>query len=241
MEVVVVLPWVPATAMPWPPSMTAGQRRRPVQHPQPAPPGLDQLRVVRADRAGHHQRVGGLAQVLRRVPDRDPRAERGQLVAAAARRPSRCPTPATPPGQHDAGDAGHARAADADEVHPAQLADRYRVHRCHQPHGIPPVRPSWPARGPSPAPAPAVQVQHRLGQLAVGVPVAAVGRRLGHRRHQLRVEQDRQQRLLDPLRGQVGVGHDQPAAGLLDGHARSAAARRCRAAAARRPRAVPPR
>src|SRR6185437_5648481 len=57
-------------------------------------------------------------------------------------------------------------------------------------------------------PAPRSQVHHHAGQLAVGVPVAAVAGRLGHRRHQLRVEQDRQQRLLDPLRGQGGVGND---------------------------------
>ena len=59
------------------------------------------------------------------MPDADTRAERGELVELGRGGPVAAGH-GDPPGQHDARDAGHARAADADEVHPAQLADRHR-------------------------------------------------------------------------------------------------------------------
>ena len=109
-----------------------GQRGRPVQHPQPALARGHQLGIVRADRGRYHERVGP-GHVRGVVPDPDVRAQHGQLVEQ--RRTGRVAAGhADPPGQHDPGDAGHARPADAGEVHPAELVDRDRVHRGYQAH-----------------------------------------------------------------------------------------------------------
>jgi len=85
---------------------------------------LGQLGVVGADGAGHDQRVD-VAQVGRVVTDLDQRTagaqcRHGTRVARVAS--GHLETPA----QHDARDAAHAGAADADEVDPAQLAQLHR-------------------------------------------------------------------------------------------------------------------
>ena len=99
-----------------------GERGRPVHHPHPAPGRLGQFRVVRADGAGHHQRVAGadvhagteLAQLAEQRGI--PRVAAGHADAA---------------GQHDARDAGHAGPADAGEVHPAEPGRGHRLSRHH--------------------------------------------------------------------------------------------------------------
>ena len=63
------------------------------------------------------------------------------------------------------------------------------------------------------APAAAPPEDQLPGQRDVGVPVAERGGRLGHRRQPARVRQQRRQRPRGPLRGAVGVGDHDPAAG----------------------------
>jgi hypothetical protein len=119
-----------------------GERGRPVNHPHPAPRGFGQLRVVRADRAGHHERVAGaeLTQVARGVPDVDRGTGRPKLVKDR-RGPGVAAGHADAAGQHDPRDARHARPADAGEVHPPQCGGGHRVSRRQQlidRHGSPP-------------------------------------------------------------------------------------------------------
>ncbi len=108
------------------------QRRRPVQDPDPAPPRLGQLGVVRPDRGRDHEGAG-LAEVGRRVAHLHIGAERGELIELRRAR-GVAPRDSDPPGQHDARDPGHAGPADPGEVHPAQVADRHRRHRRDQAH-----------------------------------------------------------------------------------------------------------
>src|ERR1022692_2251252 len=126
MEVLVVLPCVPATAIPrWPSMMEASAAAR-----------LGQLGIALPDRGGHHDGVR-VAEIRRSVPDMHLRAERrepGEHVRAGRVAAGH----GDPPGQHDPGDPGHARAADAGEVHPSQLAEADRIHRSHQAHGASP-------------------------------------------------------------------------------------------------------
>ena len=248
---VVVLPCVPAIAMPSPAEHDRRQRRRPVQHPDPAPPGLDELRVVLPDRGRHHQRV----RRRRRGPRSWPTCTTAPSAASSSsccRRGRVAAGHGDPPGQQDARDPGHARAADAGEMHPAELADRHRLDRRHQRHhGIPPTgrarsgldvsrrrQPGRLAPAARPAPSP------RRGPPRPAARSASRGRcpaaAADMARDQLGVEQHRQQRVADPVRAQLGVVDDEPAAGLLDRARRSAAARRCRAAAGRTRRAGPP-
>ena len=67
-----------------------GQRRRPVQHPHPAPGRLGQFRVVRPDGAGHHQRVAG---------------------AEAAELPAACPTCTLAPSARSSSSSAEGRAS----------------------------------------------------------------------------------------------------------------------------------
>ena len=107
-----------------------GKRGCTRQDPQPAPTRLDQLGVGVLDGGGHHYGVGR-AQVGRVMTERDPRtenAQRGQHpgllgVAAGDLRPAR---------EHDAGNARHATAAYADEVHDARV--RRQAPRQQAPH-----------------------------------------------------------------------------------------------------------
>ena len=144
MPVVVVLPCVPATAMPCLPSMTLARAAARCSTRMPAAPRRRELRVVLPDRAGHHQRVGR-GQMVGAVTDADLRAERRELVelrrsrrVAAGDRHS--------PGQHDARDAGHARAADARRSAPgrARRAEPARP-ASPAPSRILPSSPAWPA------------------------------------------------------------------------------------------------
>ncbi len=94
-----------------------GQRVAAVHHRQPALAGRGQLRVLRADRAGHDHGGRVRRQVRRVVADVHGRAQRAQrrrrlgVLRVAARHPR-------PALGQDLGDPRHPGAADADEVRP---------------------------------------------------------------------------------------------------------------------------
>jgi hypothetical protein len=129
MPVVVDLPCVPATAIPRRSSIRLARAaarcstRRPRRRAS-ASSGLSSRIAV------DHQRVGAV-DVGCRVADVHVgtlAGKRGEQVTGrgiAARH-------LHPAGDHDPGDSGHARAADAGEVHPAQFGQRHRVHRFDQ-------------------------------------------------------------------------------------------------------------
>ena len=88
-DVVVVLPWVPATARTRRPGHHRGQRRRPGQQPQPLAPGLDYSGLSSRDGRGDDQGVD-VADLLGVVAEVAPCAELAQgrqgrrVVAVAA-------------------------------------------------------------------------------------------------------------------------------------------------------------
>jgi hypothetical protein len=105
-----------------------GERRGPVHDPHAAPGRLGQFRVVRPDSARHHQRVAGaeVAEVPGGVPDPHARTELAQFAEQRGI-PGIAAGHADAAGQHDARDPGHARPADAGEVHPAEPGGRHRL------------------------------------------------------------------------------------------------------------------
>ena len=111
-----------------------GQHRRAVQHGNASGGGLEQLGVVRVGLVhglgGDERRgaAGEQVEVGRVVPDGDLRPERpqGQQRAGVL---GVGPGHHRAPGQQDARDPAHRRAARADEVHPRQQRRQLRDHR----------------------------------------------------------------------------------------------------------------
>jgi hypothetical protein len=101
-----------------------GQRLGAVQHAQPALARPDQLGVAAADRGGHHEGVDvldlrGVVTDVHPHPGVAQAVQRGALggVGAGDGQPAR---------DQQSGHGGHARAADPDQVHPAEVRHRDR-------------------------------------------------------------------------------------------------------------------
>ncbi len=119
-DVVVVFPWVPATATALESAMSEASAPERWMIRAPRARG-DEFRVVLADRRGDDEGVG-LAEVVGGVADLDAGSERtedvddGGLLRVRSRH-------AHPVHRHDPGDPGHARASDADEVDGSEFGD----------------------------------------------------------------------------------------------------------------------
>ena len=117
-DVVVDLPWVPATVTTVSSAMVAARASERCSTGSPAARAAASSGLSGADRGACHDRLG-VAEVPGGVADVDPGAGGGELghdgqvlgVGAADRQSA---------GHHDAGDGGHADPADADEVDPAE-------------------------------------------------------------------------------------------------------------------------
>ncbi len=116
MEVVVVFPWVPATATPYFIRMSSASISRPLDHGDEALPGRHQLHIVRGHRrrADHHV---GLAHVLGRVADGHPDPQRHETPRVLGL-PAVGATDRIAQVVQDLGDAAHPDAADAHEMNP---------------------------------------------------------------------------------------------------------------------------
>src|SRR5215216_860778 len=103
-----------------------------MEHSQPSPPRLDQLRIVRADGGRSHHRPG-LSQVFSSVTDQNPGAgsfessEINRILPVAT-------TDRDAELQEGHGDAVHAGTADGDEVHRPEIARMRQLDRLNQSH-----------------------------------------------------------------------------------------------------------
>src|SRR5215204_1872660 len=103
-----------------------------MEHSQPSPPRLDQLRIVRADCGRSHHRPG-LSEVSSSVTDQNPGAGSFEsseiyriLPVATTDRDAEL--------QEGHGDAVHAGTADGDEVHRPEIARMRQLDRLNQSH-----------------------------------------------------------------------------------------------------------
>src|SRR6266540_886476 len=110
------------------------ERGAAVHDAQPATPSRRKLGVVLPDRRRDHH-GGDAAKMARIVTHLDGRAERGKLIELDG-------VPGVAPGdrdthaEHDAGDPGHAGAADAAEMDRAESDDPNGVGRYYQAHEV---------------------------------------------------------------------------------------------------------
>ena len=122
-EVVVVLPWVPAMATQLFKPHQLGQHFGAAHDRQPLGARRDQFRIVGFDRRGDDHDVGAV-KIVGGVPDRDLHALFAQpldvgalgLIGALHR---------VAEVDHHLGDAAHADAADADEMHRADVERQF--------------------------------------------------------------------------------------------------------------------
>ncbi len=174
------------------------ERGGPRQQPQPQPLRLDHLGVVVPDGGGDHEGVD-VADLVGRVADVAARPERTQRlegagllgVAAADGDAAR---------QHDPSDAGQPGTADAHEVHPAEPVGGQQLVGDGDPHRrpVPAARSTMRASCSSASRGMRPEAAADIAASRSGSPASA-GHGRGH-----------------PLRGQRGVLHQQPAAGVDD-------------------------
>ena len=223
--VVVVLPCVPATAMPCFRRISSASISARGTTGMPLRARRDHFGIVGAHRGRHDDRVGA-GDVAGGVADRD-RRRRGRASRARrrARREVRAATPGSPGRQHF-GDAAHAGAADADEVdaldlvlHRARLQGDARVG-----DALGGVGRAERARAATPSPAAFARAAHAS---SVGEPLAASARACGISMRgagvdqELRVARSARRRSrpgngtmtrADADRGELGDGHRAAAA-----------------------------
>ena len=145
MDVVVVLPWVPATAIALRPSMTEASAAARCSTRSPrcrasTSSGLSGRIAVDTTSVSAPARLEAACPTVTRAPS-------AASSSSCARRRGVAAGHADAPGQHDPGDPGHARPADAGEVHPAELArpgpGRHRGYQAHD-RLLAPSRLIWP-------------------------------------------------------------------------------------------------
>ena len=121
MEVVVVLPWLPATATPYLSRISSASISARGMTGMPEPPRLEHLGVVAAHRGGGDDHLGAL-HVRGGVALRDPRPELREAVGDGRALEVGAGDRVAEVQQH-LGDAAHPRAADAHEVHALDLPE----------------------------------------------------------------------------------------------------------------------
>ena len=114
-DVVVVLPWLPATATPYFMRISSAEHLSARNHRDMAPPRFEHFRIGVFNRGGnhYHRRIAGKIVFL--VADKNPRAELAQAARRIAFMKIRAGHRVSRIQQHF-GDTAHADAADADEM-----------------------------------------------------------------------------------------------------------------------------